>query len=102
MSSPLPPDLSRLGDELVSAARREAARRARAARRRRMALAAVAGALAFAALSPAAPEPAPRDLTTLADAVVLAPLGCDQPRGRNPSPATCHAGMVLHRPYAWR
>jgi hypothetical protein len=92
----LPPDLARLGNELVDAARRTTA--ARRARRRRFAVAVLAGALAFAALTPAALDPAQRPLAIAGGET--APLGCDQPRGARATPVSCEGPMVLHRPYA--
>jgi hypothetical protein len=85
----LPPDLARLGDHLVEAARRTSRAR-RAHRRRRFALATISGAIAFAALTPAALEPAHVDLT------IAAVDGFARPdcSGR------CVEPMILHRPYA--
>ena len=80
----LPPELDRLGDDLVAAARLKTARRER---RRRLALAGVVGALAFAALNPATLDPAHRDvfiLTASAEQFVQPGDGA----------------MVLYRPYA--
>jgi hypothetical protein len=94
----LPPDLARLGDHLVDAARRTT--RARRARRRRFALAVVTGALAFAALTPAALDPAHRESTLVAAAENFARPGCDQPRGARFTMVACEGPMVLHRPYA--
>jgi hypothetical protein len=91
----LPPDLARLGDHLVEAARRTA--RARRAQRRRFALAVVVGALCFGALTPAALDPAHRELTL---AAIVAEPGCDQPRGARFTLTACAGPMVLHRPYA--
>ena len=85
----LPPDLARLGDDLVEAARRTGRAR-QAQRRRRFALAAISGAIAFAALTPAALEPSHVDLTIAAVDGFARPA-CD---GR------CVEPMVLHRPYA--
>jgi hypothetical protein len=92
----LPPDLARLGDELARAAGRNAARRER---RRRIATAAVAGAAAFVAFTPAALDPAQRTLT-FASTVRYAEPGCDHPRGAQFTMAACEGPMVLHRPYA--
>jgi hypothetical protein len=97
MADPLPPDLSRLGDALASAAARSlAASRGRAARRRRLLGAAVAGALAFAALTPAALGPAERGLGL---AQIAAPAGCHLPDGASTT-GDCDTAVVLHRPYA--
>jgi hypothetical protein len=93
----LPPDLARLGDDLVAAARRTA--RERRARRRRFALAAVIGAVAFAALTPATLDPAHRELA-FASADSFAPPGCDHARGARFTLAVCKRPVVLHRPYA--
>ena len=93
----LPPELDRLGDRLVAAARRTSARRER---RRRFAVAGVIGALAFAALTPASLDPAHRPFQTAAAAERFAPQGCDQPRGARFTMASCEGAMVLHRPYA--
>jgi hypothetical protein len=88
----LPPDLSRLGDELTGAAARVLdARRHRRALLARGAATAVAGVLALAVLSPAAlgpaqtrPLPLARDAadapTFVADGVARS---CDQGRGRH-------------------
>jgi len=92
----LPPDLARLGDDLFTAARRSADRRAR---RRRVAVAALTGALAFAALTPAHLGPALRVPATLADEGFAAP-GCDHPRGARFTMAACEGPMVLRRPEA--
>jgi hypothetical protein len=93
----LPPDLARLGDDLARAAGRTAARRER---RRRVALAASVGALAFAALTPAALGPAQRELTFADAGARFSPPGCDHPRGARFTMAACEGPMVLHRPYA--
>jgi hypothetical protein len=92
----LPPDLARLGDELTSAAEGRIAARARAGRRRRFVLAGIAGALAFAALTPAALGPAERAVFTLSGQVPTA--GCDDPEGG--LLPQCEHVMVLYRPYA--
>jgi hypothetical protein len=91
----LPPDLARLGDDLVAAARRTAARRERT---RRFAVAVTAGALAFAALTPAALDPALRDVTFAAR--YEAP-GCEHPRGARFTMAACKGSSTLNRPAAW-
>jgi hypothetical protein len=93
----LPPDLDRLGHDLVTAARRNTARRAA---RRRFAVAALTGALAFAALTPAALGPAHRDLPVAAAAEGFARPGCDHARGARFTMVGCEGPMVLHRPYA--
>jgi hypothetical protein len=93
----LPPDLARLGDDLVAAARRTNS--ARHARRRRFAVAALSGALAFAALTPAALDPAQRDLAA-ASSETVATLGCDHARGTRLALVGCPQPVVLHRPYA--
>ena len=93
----LPPDLDRLGHDLVAAAGRSTARRAA---RRRFAVAALTGALAFAALTPAALDPAHRNLTVVAAAEGLARPGCDHARGARFTMVGCEGPMVLHRPYA--
>jgi hypothetical protein len=93
----LPPDLVRLGDDLVAAARR--ATRARRAQRRRFAVAALTGALAFAALTPAALDPAHRNLRLLARDSYQR-TGCDLARGARLTLVDCKGAMVLNRPYA--
>jgi hypothetical protein len=93
----LPPDLARLGDDLLGAARRTTARRER---RRRVTLAAAIGALAFAALTPAALDPAQRELRLVDATPRYSPPGCDHPRGARFTMAACEGPMVLHRPYA--
>jgi hypothetical protein len=93
----LPPDLARLGDDLVAAARRTTS--ARSARRRRFAVTALTGALAFAALTPTALDPAQRDLA-VASGETVATLGCDHARGTRLTLVGCPQPVVLHRPYA--
>src|SRR5918992_5634776 len=93
----LPPDLARLGDDLLGATRRTTARRER---RRRVTLAATIGALAFAALTPAALDPAQREIRFADAATPFAQPGCDHPRGARFTMAACEGPMVLHRPYA--
>jgi hypothetical protein len=92
----LPPDLARLGDELARAAARTRARRER---RRRIATAAVIGAAAFVAFTPAALHPAQRALTLVSTSDFAEP-GCDHPRGARFTMVNCEGPMVLHRPYA--
>jgi hypothetical protein len=85
----LPPDLSRIGDELTGAAARSlAARRHRRALVGRAAATAVAGVLALAILSPAALGPAQTRPQPLAQAGGVATFvddgvtsSCDQGRG---------------------
>jgi len=85
----LPPDLSRLGDELTRAAARSlAARRHRRALIARGAATVVAGVLAIAVLSPAALGPAQLSPRPLAESGVAPTLvsdtvtsHCDQGRG---------------------
>ncbi len=78
MPEQLPPDLSRLGDELVLAMRR------RADRRRQAFTTGVAAMLAVAVLASAelrgaaAPPPSPSDAVAV---TVYRPVACDQPRG---------------------
>jgi hypothetical protein len=94
--SDLPPDLARLGDDLVAAATRTTARRER---RRRFAVAVAGGALAFAALTPAALGPAEREVVFADTAAVstTAP-GCDHPRGaRFTMLASCSGPTVVNR-----
>jgi hypothetical protein len=98
MAAPLPPDLSRLGDAFTAAV----ARRVRAERRRRIAVAAVAGAIAFAALTPATLDPARRGIPAVPGAIALAPLGCDQPRGAKPAQPACESAPERPREYAYR
>lgn len=93
----LPPDLARLGDELVAAARRTT--HARRARHRRFAVAAITGAMAFVALTPAALDPSHRNLALVA-ADRNERTGCDRPRGARSALVACEPRMVLNRPYA--
>jgi hypothetical protein len=89
----LPDDLARLGDDLVAAATRDTRRRER---RRRFVVAVAAGALAFAALTPAALGPAERQLTLVEAG--FAPPGCDHPRGARFTMAACRQATVVgHR-----
>jgi hypothetical protein len=95
----LPPDLAQLGNDLVAAARRTSRSR-RARRRRRAALTALIGAVALAALTPAAVDPGDNRFTILAAAERLAPPSCDYTRGARFALVACQGPMVLHRPYA--
>jgi hypothetical protein len=96
----LPPDLARLGDDLVAAARRTT--RVRRGRRRRfVAVTALTAALVVAALTPAALDPGPSRFTIVAAAERLAPPPpCDHTRGTRYALVACEGPMVLHRPYA--
>jgi hypothetical protein len=104
----MPPDLGRLGDQLASAASKTLAkRRRRSEQRRRMTIAGIAGALAFATMTPATLGPAIRQLaesplaTTAIDHV---DPGCERPRGAGYMPQHCEPAPAAlpHRPYAWR
>jgi hypothetical protein len=100
---PLPPDLERLGERLAAAAASTRdRRRRRAEQRRRLAVAAVAGAIAFAVLTPGQLGPATREFT-LVNATVLPP-GCETPRGAGFMLPRCEPAPAAqpHRPYAWR
>jgi hypothetical protein len=85
MTSQLPPDLSRLGDQLARATERHAtARRRRVHVLARVAATAVAAALALAVLWPGALGSADRSDDMLQFATTGAtyvPTACDQPRG---------------------
>jgi hypothetical protein len=94
----LPPDLARLGDDLVRAARRATARRRRT---RRLAVATAAGALALAALTPAALDPAQRAVTVADRAGSYEPPGCQSPRRAQFTMAACESSRILNRPAAW-
>jgi hypothetical protein len=98
MSHGLPPELSRLGDQLATAAERTRdRRRRRAAHRRRVAAAGLAaGAVILAVLMPAALEPSPHRLTPL----TVASRTCEPPRSDKFPQGGCGAPMVLKRPYA--
>jgi hypothetical protein len=100
----LPPDLARVGDELVEAAARRVAKRD--ARRRlagRIAATGVAALIAVAALAPAALGPA--EQATTATTVLIAraptvdppglPAACDQPRGGRLSLPACASGDAI-------
>jgi hypothetical protein len=88
----LPPDLSRLGDQLTAAAARSVRARRRRALAARWTATAVAGALAFAALTPArlgtAEGGRPASML-LASSTTHA--GCDQLRGAQQTPPACVA-----------
>jgi hypothetical protein len=94
----LPPDLSRIGDELAAAAARSLRARRRRVLAGRWAATAVAGALAFAALTPARLGTAQggRLRTTV---LASAPAGCDQLRGAQQALPACSvsAPAVTHR-----
>ena len=84
MAEQLPPDLSRLGDEIDRAtARRLRQRRRRAERRRRLAVTLAATATALAIIGPGVLQPGTRSLeTALASSRTgYQPMSCDQPRG---------------------
>jgi hypothetical protein len=84
MAEQLPPDLSRLGDEIDRAtARRFRERRRRAERRRRLAVTVAATAMALAVFGPGVLSPATRGLDTalVSSHVGYQPVSCDQPRG---------------------
>jgi hypothetical protein len=109
MAPPLPPDLDRVGDDLVAAAALAIDRRGR--RRRLIARAAGTGAAAMAALAwlvPATLGPAERSHDMLlARSVSLVeparPAACDLPRGGRPALPACQAGepIPLGRPGRW-
>jgi hypothetical protein len=101
----LPPDLSRLGDELAAAAARSLERR-----RRQTALLVrggatlLAAALAFAVLAPAAlrtDQPAPAGLDHLrangSAEQYSVPTGCDQPRGLRFGLPACDTTLATDR-----
>jgi len=85
MAEQLPPDLSRLGDEIDRAtARRFRERKRRAERRRRLAVTAAAAAVALAVVGPGALGPATHrgGQNAFASAhTSYQPMSCDQPRG---------------------
>jgi hypothetical protein len=84
MAEQLPPDLSRLGDEIDRAtARRLRERRRRAERRRRLAVTLVATAMALVAFAPGVLAPATRSVDTVlaSSRTGYEPMSCDQPRG---------------------
>jgi hypothetical protein len=81
----------------VAAARRTSERHQR---RRRFAVAAMAGALAFAVLTPASLDPAQRALQTADAADRFPAVACDHTRGAKFTLAGCEGAMVLDRPYA--
>jgi hypothetical protein len=82
MAEPLPPDLSRLGDEIDRATvRRAKERRRRAERRRRITVTALAAAAALAVIGPGALQPATRDANDALASTRYEPKACDQPRG---------------------
>jgi hypothetical protein len=102
----LPPDLSRVGDELVAAA----ARSLRAQRRRTFAIRSagtiLVAALVFAALTPArlgpaqTADPSASVLASMAGSTVSS-SGCDQPRGaRFGLPRACIQLAVARIPRA--
>jgi hypothetical protein len=98
MADQLPPELSRLGDALTSAAERTIAAGRRRAGRRRLVTTAALGALVFAALTPATLGPAHRQ----SDLAGFPPSGCDQPHGAQFTMTGCESAIVLDRPYAVR
>lgn len=85
MPEPLPPDLSRLRDDLVRATeRRTSALRRRAERRGRAAATGLAAVLAVAlltSLEPQGVEPVAQPGQLASSSTVYRPVACDQPRG---------------------
>ena len=85
MAEQLPPDLSRLGDEIDRAtARRFRERKRRAERRRRLAVTAAAAVLALVVFGPGALQPAVQrsgDTAFASARTGYQPTACDQPRG---------------------
>ena len=116
MPEPLPPELSRLGDEICAAAeRRVDARRRRWELTSRLATTGVLGALVFAVLTPSALSPADHSEWAVqvaalqaATAEIYAARTCDYPRrGTVKYPQSCVAPatgtpFAPRRPYAWR
>jgi hypothetical protein len=94
----MPPDLSRIGDELAAAAARSLRARRRRALVARAAVTATAGVLAIAALTPGELGTAQggRPLTTLLASTSSAPAGCDQLRGAQQSLPACAAPAIAH------
>jgi hypothetical protein len=98
MPAPLPPELSRLGDELSRATERAArARRRRLETAGRLAATVAAAALAFGILNPGALGRGDGTVAPLqlASSTGYAPVACDQPRG-----ATFNAARPCGRPGA--
>jgi hypothetical protein len=110
----LPPDLSRIGDELAAAAARSLRARHRRAIVARLAATVVACALIFAALTPARLGPAQGGPTVAAPllastAGVGSPAVCDQPVGARVGAPACLTPVrtrpvpaVPHRPVLMR
>jgi hypothetical protein len=99
----LPEDLDRLGQQLASAAGSTlAARRRRAERRRRITLAAVAGVLALAVLTPGSLDSGQRELGRNLVGAGVERIGCEDARSRSFILPNCEGPMVLYRPYAAR
>jgi hypothetical protein len=108
MAPRLPPDLVRVGDDLVAAAERTLqARRARRRMLARTAATSLAALAALTALVPAALGPATRGANAGLVVVQLEPPGlpaaCDQPRGGRLLLPACAAGepIRLGRPRRW-
>lgn len=115
MSQHLPPELSRLGDEICAAAERNlTARRRRFELAARLAASGLAGTIAFAILTPTPLGHADRTAQLLqfaalrsAPAAFYAPTACDRPHGatfRQPRP--CEApgstsAVVVKRRHDW-
>jgi hypothetical protein len=104
---PLPPDLERVGDEIVAAAARDlAARRHRRGLAARTAGTVIAAVLAGAVLLPAALGPSTRGPLLARTAplgfVPAQPTACDQPGGRVTLPACLASDPVrIGRPRRW-
>jgi hypothetical protein len=85
MTDELPPDLSRLGDELARATTVSAhAERRRTIQRRRLAVTATATVLGFVALAPGTLQPGDGSSPIQLAAAAVAgyhPTACDRPRG---------------------
>jgi hypothetical protein len=106
MPRELPPDLSRLGDELAAAADRAVGeRRHRRARLLRLAACGLAGVLALGVLPPSRLGPADRAAPPVQLALTVTPASfvpraCDQPRGAHFGLPSCPGPVrtVVRRP----
>jgi hypothetical protein len=107
MHERLPPDLERVGDQLVAAAARSLAdRERRRARLGRLGAIGVAAILTPAVVLPAAVGPAERPpdaLPQLAAQAPIVPAACDPPRHGAVGIRLCSAGepTVVGRPHRW-
>src|SRR4051794_31899745 len=105
MRPPLPPDLDKVGDDLVAGVARAVDARRQRRRRALAGLGAVAAAIALPVVVVPAVGPGHREPVLLTGATIepAVPVGCDQPRGRRVALPACVAREPepFGRPRRW-